>query len=152
MLKPIAFATALIVAGPAVAGLTASAPEEIFRYLQNESFVVRIGEDSVGDPKVSVRYYGTSFDILFYGCIKNLECSSIQFFSGYQMDSGFSLQQANDWNKENRFARAYSTDDGAAVIDYDVYLDGEGMSEADFGEVLSVWTRILADFEGMIGW
>ena len=65
MLKPLAFATALIVAGPAVAGLTASAPEEIVRFLQNEGFVVRIGEDSVGDPKISVRYYGTSFDILF---------------------------------------------------------------------------------------
>jgi putative sensory transduction regulator len=100
----------------------------------------------------AIRYYDTSFSIYFYGCNNGTGCTSIQYFSGYRTEGSVSASRLNEWNRDKRYARAYLSDSGAARIEYDVYLGADGMSQADFDQSFSLWTRSMGEFEEFIDW
>lgn len=144
---------ASLAATPAMAqNLVASDPEGIRNYLMEEGIPAKLTVDNVGDPLIEVRYFGTEFSIYFYGCTANTDCTSIQYFSGYATDWGVSLEAINVWNTNQRFARGYVTEEGAARIEYDIFLGASGMTAEDFDTALSIWTRNLAEFEDFIDW
>jgi hypothetical protein len=58
----------------------------------------------------------------------------------------------NEWNTENRFGRAYISEEGSARIEFDIYLGNDGMDPDDFAETLGIWSRIVQDFETLIDW
>ena len=148
-----AIAASLSVAAPALAGnLVASDPDGIRNYLMEEGIPAKLTEDNVGDPLIEVRYFGTEFSIYFYGCTANQDCTSIQYFSGYATDWAIPLEAINSWNTNQRFARAYLSEEGAARIEYDVFLGEDGMTTQDFDTALSIWTRNLSEFEDFIDW
>lgn len=137
---------------PAVAGqITASDPDGIKEWLAGEGIVVKAETDSVGDPKLKIRYYGTSFSIYFYGCSDNTNCQAIQFFSGYKTE-GVSLAKVNEWNSDFRYARAYLSDVDSVRIEYDVFTGRDGVSERDFADVFDLWLGSVEDFEKHIDW
>ncbi|MDH5797576.1 MAG: YbjN domain-containing protein [Paracoccaceae bacterium] len=144
---------ATLIAAPAFGqNLVASDPEGIRNYLMEEGIPAKLTVDNVGDPLIEVRYFGTEFSIYFYGCTQNTDCTSIQYFSGYASDGAVSLEAINSWNENQRFARGYVTEEGAARIEYDIFLGETGLTTADFDTALSVWTRNLSEFEDFIGW
>ncbi|ATF16870.1 YbjN domain-containing protein [Phaeobacter gallaeciensis] len=122
------------------------------RFFETEGVEFEVTTDDVGDPKLKVDYYGNDFSIYFYGCENNKNCDAIQFFSGYQTDGGIRVVKINEWNTENRFGRAYISDEGSARVELDVYLGNTGMNPDDFAELLGYWSRIVQDFEEFINW
>lgn len=62
------------------------------------------------------------------------------------------MVKINEWNTENRFGRAYISDEGAARVELDVYLGDTGMNPDDFAELLGYWSRIVQEFEEFINW
>ena len=62
------------------------------------------------------------------------------------------ISQINQWNTEQRYAKAYLTETGAARIELDVSLGESGMNGDDFAGLLSRWLRQQADFEDFIDW
>ncbi|MEK0164448.1 YbjN domain-containing protein [Phaeobacter sp. A36a-5a] len=121
-------------------------------FFETEGVDFEVTTDDVGDPKLKVDYYGNDFSIYFYGCENNRNCDAIQFFSGYQTDGGVRVAKINEWNTENRFGRAYISDEGSARVELDVYLGKSGMNPDDFAELLSYWSRIIQEFEEFIDW
>lgn len=133
--------------GPAI---MAADPQGMIDWFTAQGFVATLDKDGWGDPLIDVRFYGSQFSVFFYECTNNTQCGSIQFFAGYGLDDlGPSVM--NDWNYNNRYLRAYLTED-AARIEYDVFTGAAGLDPADFSEVVSIWTDGLAEFEAMIGW
>jgi len=132
--------------------IVAKQPDTVLSFFQSEGFPATMEVDSYGDPLIDVRYYGTNFSVYFYGCQQGKDCTSIQFFSGYRMDGGFTVDQANDWNSEKRFARAYVSDEGSARIEMDLYLGEVGLSAETFDGNLSLWLKTITDFEELIDW
>ncbi|WP_293576878.1 YbjN domain-containing protein [Phaeobacter sp.] len=132
--------------------IVAKDPQTIAQFFDEEGVAYDVTTDDVGDPNISVNYYGNEFSIYFYGCTDNTRCDAIQFFSGYQTDGSVRLSKINDWNTENRFGRAYVSDEGSARIELDVFLGNDGMSADDFAELLGIWSRLVQDFETLIDW
>ena len=124
----------------------------IANFFDEEGVAFEVTTDDAGDPKIKVDYYGNDFSIYFYGCTDNTNCDAIQFFSGYQTDGGVRLSKVNEWNTENRFGRAYISEEGSARIEFDIYLGNDGMDPDDFAETLGIWSRIVQDFETLIDW
>ncbi|WP_083095936.1 YbjN domain-containing protein [Pseudophaeobacter leonis] len=131
--------------------LTARTSSSIEGFFLNEGAEVEVLEDNVGDPQLEVDYYGTEFTVFYYGCDNGADCDSIQFYSGYAMGGSVRLKTLNEYNAEKRWVRAYVAEDGAVKLEMDVFLGKDGVSADDFATMVSLWSRHMADFEGVIG-
>ena len=130
--------------------LTASTASSIEGFFLEEGAEIELLEDNVGDPQLNVTYYGSEFTVFYYGCANGEDCDSIQFYSGYAMGGSVRLKTINAFNAEKRWVRAYVAEDGAAKLEMDVFLGKDGVSADDFATMVSLWSRLMADFEGVI--
>jgi putative sensory transduction regulator len=147
-----AAAAILVIGAPAGAQLvTAGNPQTIVQVMQDEGYQTRLGKDAGGDPMVSVKAPGNSFDIYFYGCEKNDGCTSIQFVAVYDLGKASSPGSMNEWNSRKRFATASLDDDNDPCLRMDVYTGSAGISMAAFRGSLGMWTTQLADFQKHVG-
>jgi Putative bacterial sensory transduction regulator len=147
----IALAATFAFAGTAQAQMvTAKNPQSIASALQNAGYKAELTKDGTGDPLIRSSSSGSSFAIFFFGCTKNVDCATIQFFAGYT-DKKATLSQMNDWNSKKRFGRAYLADSGAARIEMDVDLDDGGLSAKLFEDNVEFWVVTMSAFEKHIG-
>lgn len=149
-MKKIAIAAAALVAfsGTAHAQMVrAQDPSSVVRALQGAGYKAEVTKDDTGDPLIRSTSSGSNFAIFFFGCTKNVDCTTIQFFAGYDRDKSPSLSQMNDWNSRKRFARAYISDKGAARIEMDVDIDDGGISTKLFEDNLEFWVLLMSQFE-----
>ncbi len=146
-LRYLAALGALALSGAAQAdAINATSPQSIVTAMQNAGYKATLGKDSTGDPLISSSSGGSNFSVFFFGCTRNSDCRTIQFFAGYT-DRKPSLSQMNDWNSKKRFARGYISDKGAARVEMDVDLDDGGMSTKLFEDNLEFWVAVMGAFE-----
>ncbi|SDY62309.1 Putative sensory transduction regulator [Jannaschia faecimaris] len=132
--------------------VSAADPEGVMRAMQEEGYLTKMGLDDVGDPKISSKVLESNFSVFFYGCNNGTQCTSVQFSSGYDLDIPMNAKRINDWNRENRFARAFVDDEGDPFIRMDVVLAGDGNSVGSFSYNLDFWRLLIEDFEDFIDW
>lgn len=150
-------AAALVLAAPAFAQdapnlISAANPEGVMRAMQEEGYLATMGVDNVGDPKISSKVSQSNFNVYFYGCNNGVDCTSVQFSSGYNLDIPISAKRINDWNRENRFARSYVDDEGDPFIRMDIVMADGGVAETSFAYDLDFWRILVEDFEDFIDW
>jgi hypothetical protein len=88
--------------------------------------------------------------IFFFNCRKDKKrCDSLQFYSGFAAVKVNRIK-INEWNRTHRFGRAYLDDVESPVIEMDVALMGNGISETNLLESLDIWLGILSAFEVFI--
>ena len=153
-MRMMVLAVALGALGSAAAAqnIVASDPQVLLAFFHDQGIPAKLTQDDYGDPKIDLRYYGTSFSIYYYGCSGGENCRSIQFVSGYRTDGNISLEQINSWNTTERYARAYLSEAKNARIEYDVQLGKSGMTDEYFDSVFSLWTQSVENFEECIDW
>lgn len=139
-----------ISSGAHAQNVSATSPQGVVAALQNAGYKATLSKDSTGDPLISSSSGGSNFSVFFFGCTKNVDCRTIQFFAGYS-DRKPTLSMMNDWNSKKRFARAYVADSGNARIEMDLDLDDGGMSAKLFEDNLEFWVAVMGAFEKHIG-
>jgi len=92
------------------------------------------------------------WNLTFYACGPSL-CDDVQFsaiFSG-----PITADQINDWNREQRFLKAFfvpaeaAGGDASAVVQYDVVLTGAGTEQ--LREPTVIWLQMLREFaQGLV--
>lgn len=125
----------------------AQEPSSVVRALQGAGYRAELTKDDTGDPLIRSTSSGTNFAIFFFGCTKNIDCRTIQFFAGFDRDKTPALSVINDWNSHKRFGRAYISDKGVARVEMDVDLDDGGISTKLFEDNLEFWVLLMAQFE-----
>lgn len=125
-------------------------PKSLVSALQDAGYKAELTADSSGDPMIKSAAGGSNFTIFFYGCTDNKDCRTVQFYSGYSEPDNASLRAMNDWNRDNRFGRAYMADDGSARVEMDVDMDDGGISKLLFVDNLEFWEIIMSKFEDYI--
>lgn len=126
-------------------------PDSVAEALRSGGYAATMGIDKVGDPMITSSAGGTTFQIFFYNCTDHRECATVQFHSGYDLQDPVTLTQINDWNRKQRFGRAFLDGDNDPVIEMDIDLDDGGISTLLFIDNMEFWTSILANFERHIG-
>lgn len=123
-------------------------PRSIAAVMQKEGYRAEISTDDVGDPKIESSTGGYKFAVLFYGCKDGKNCKTVQFYGGFTLKDGdtVELEKLNNWNKARRFGRVYRDDVGDPVIEMDVDLEAGGMSDELFADNLAYWDSILGAF------
>jgi hypothetical protein len=147
-------ASAAFVTVPATAAglVQAQDPQTLVAALQKAGYRAELGADKGGDPMITSGASGTTFQIYFYNCTANKDCATVQFHSGYDLKTATPLETLNEWNRDERFGRAFLDKDNDPVVEMDVDLDDGGMSPELFIDNIEFWTAILTDFEKRIGY
>jgi hypothetical protein len=146
-------AAAAACATPAEAQMVrAQDPGSVARALQDGGYRAEIGVDGVGDPKITTGVNGTTFQIYFYNCTDNRDCATVQFHSGYDLRNPVSLEHLNEWNRSQRFGRAFLDTDGDPILEMDLDLDDGGLSPLLFIDNIEFWASVLGKFEQHIGY
>ena len=146
-----AFAAAWAV--PAQAQMVkAQDPQSLVKALQNAGYAAKLGTDKVGDPMITSGVSGTTFQIYFYNCTNHKACATVQFHSGYDLKNPVSLERINEWNRGQRFARAFLDKEDDPILQMDVDLDDGGVSTLLFIDNIEFWASLLGAFEKHIGY
>lgn len=130
--------------------VVAKDPLSVARALQNAGYKAEMGKDNGGDPLINSGHSGKGFVILFFGCEKNANCTSIQFYTGFR-NIGADLAKVNRWNDDRRFGRASIDAEGDPVVRMDVDLDFGGMSAALFKDHIDIWAVVMDKFADHVG-
>ncbi len=127
-------------------------PATIAMALQSAGLPATQSSDDYGDPMIDSKINGTNFTVYFYGCKQSKGCHTIQFSTGYDLDTPMNATKINEWNRDNRFGRAYLDDQGDPFIEMDINLDGGGVAQDNFDASLGLWKTVTSDFEKFINW
>jgi type 1 fimbria pilin len=131
--------------------IDATSPQAIVSLMQQAGYRAALGVDNVGDPKIDSSAAGVDFTIYFYGCTNAVNCQSLQFSSGYDMEQGTSFQTMNDWNSTQRFGYAYLDNESDPFVNMDVNLSF-GVSPDSLLDTIRLWDQVLSDFQAHINW
>ena len=137
-------------AAPA-ATVEATNPPSVVSAMQAAGYQAKLVADKSGDPLIESGVAGKKFLVFFYNCTKNTDCRTIQFYTGFKPEKPVGLDRINEWNKRQRFGRAYIDGEGDPVIEMDVDLDDGGLSPALFTDNLEFWESSIAAFQKHIG-
>jgi hypothetical protein len=127
-------------------------PQSVVAALQNAGYSAKLGVDKVGDPMITSGVSGTTFQLFFYNCANHRECATVQFHSGYDLNTPTSLETINQWNQSQRFGRAYLDKENDPILEMDVDLDDGGVSPLLFIDNVEFWSSVLERFERHIGY
>ena len=140
-------AAAAVAAPQAPLMVRAQDPNSLVTALQDAGYSAKLGTDKVGDPLITSAVGGTTFQIFFYNCKEHANCATVQFHSGYDLKTAPSLELINEWNRNNRFGRAFLDKENDPILEMDIDLDDGGMSPALFIDNIEFWAVVLNNFE-----
>ena len=68
--KSLALAAVISVLGSvsSAQNIVASDPGVLMTFFSDQGVPTKLSKDDYGDPKLDLRYYGTKFQIFYYGC------------------------------------------------------------------------------------
>ena len=129
----------------------ATDPFSIMQLIQKDGYQARLETDSTGDPKISGRLGKATWNMYFYGCEDNRDCLSVTLSSGFDLADGLSLESANEFNGEWRWANVELDAENDPFLRMDLNL-AYGVSEANFRDNFDLWRIVLEQFVIFIDW
>jgi len=124
---------------------------EVAAWLQKAGYKAELTKDETGDPLIDSAAEGHKFKVYFYDCNAAKRCKALQFSAGFDLKTPLKLEKANEWNRKNRYLKAYLDDDGDPYVQYDVNVNA-GRTIPGLDDDFGVWTGMLGDFTDFIDW
>lgn len=150
LLAALAVAAGSLLALPAAAAgappriISTMSPQEMATLLQDAGYrAERMASED--PPRVQTGMGGYTVMVFFYDC-KEQNCSALQFWAAFKKVPSFTLDFANRWNIERRYAKAYIDKEGGLALEFDVDLDGAVTPEYIKQKVL-LFERLLAELD-----
>jgi hypothetical protein len=125
--------------------------DQIAKWLQDAGYKAEIQTAKDGTKNVYSAADGTGFYIDMYDCKSTPKCTSIQFSVGFNTKGAWNATKMNDFNRDNRWVKAYvdSKDDPWVEMDIDLYPGG---TEEGLDDQFAVWRDLLVSFKKFINW
>ena len=127
-------------------GVTA---QDVASVLRAKGYQADITTDKEGDPLVRSNSSGAKFGVFFYECKGKPRCKSIQFSAGFN-EPGLDPAKIADWNRRNRFGRAWIDKDGDPFVEMDVDVEHGATVEA-LANDLDRWVSVMGAFMRYLG-
>ena len=124
--------------------VSAKDPQSLVRAMQAKGYKAELGS-AAGEPAITSGAGGLAFKVFFENCTGGTACTTVSFFTGFT-DVSSTVERVNEWNRNNRFARAYIDAEGDPVLRMDVDLDHQGIAGANFGEYLDIWASLAPKY------
>jgi hypothetical protein len=123
----------------------------IVAYLQKDGYRAKLVTDD-GRPYVESASNGARFYVYLQNCKEDRDCQDVMVRSSYEKDKEkpVNLDVINAFNRDHRWVRAYLDKQGDPVLEYDILFTNQLIDEKMFGEAVSVWSDLMADFHKVI--
>jgi hypothetical protein len=141
----LALAAASLTAPTAHTGeiIDATDPAEVLEVVRNHGEGT-MTKDGMGDPLIEGRIEDKDYRLFFYDCSEGRGCKSLMFSATWEIEDLTDARIA-DWNREQRFGKAYLDTEGRATVEMNVNLHG-GVTRANLDDTISWWRLVLAEF------
>lgn len=103
-----------------------------------------------GDPQITGKIDGISYQIYFRNCTNNKDCEDLNFYLGF-LDIKPTMESINDWNYNKRFSRAYVDQDKDACVEMDLDLV-KGVTPDYLDSQMSLWAMVVGQFAEHVGY
>ena len=143
-----ALALALTISAQAQS-LTAANTDEILNAARGYGSATLTAQSN-GDPQITGKVDGITYQIYFRNCTDNKKCEDLNFYLGF-LDLKPTLQVINDWNMNKRFSRAYLDQDQDAVVEMDLDMV-KGVSPEYLDSQIGLWTLVVGQFADHVGY
>jgi putative sensory transduction regulator len=104
---------------------------------------------SNGDPQITGKTEGITYQIYFRNCTDNKNCEDLNFYLGF-LDLKPTLEVINDWNLNKRFSRAYLDQDQDACVEMDLDMV-KGVNAEYLDSQIGLWTLVVGQFADHVG-
>ena len=105
---------------------------------------------SNGDPQISGKMNGISYQVYFRNCTDNKTYEDLNFYLGF-LDIKPTLEVINDWNFNKRFSRAYLDSDQDACVEMDLDL-AVGVTAEYLDSTFGLWDLIVTQYAEHVGY
>ncbi|KRA45753.1 YbjN domain-containing protein [Devosia sp. Root635] len=105
---------------------------------------------SNGDPQITGKIEGITYQIYFRNCTNNADCEDLNFYLGF-LDLKPTLEVINDWNYNKRFSRAYIDQDDDACVEMDLDLV-KGVTAEYLDSQFGLWAMVVGQFAEHVGY
>lgn len=140
---------ALPVSAQAQQLLTANDTDEILNAARGYGSA-SLTSQSNGDPQITGRIDGVTYQVYFRNCTNNTDCEDLNFYLGF-LDLKPSYEAINEWNFSKRFSRAYLDQDMDACVEMDIDMV-EGVSATYLDSQFGIWDMVLKQFADHVGY
>jgi hypothetical protein len=107
---------------------TSFTPDELANILRNAGYRAEVVHKG-NNYSIRTAMAGYNVDVYLY-CNTEVKCTSVDWDMAFVASPQYTLQLANAWNREKRFAKAYIAADGGFFIEYTVEFSGGVTAEA----------------------
>ena len=165
VLTAAALACGLMLAGPTLAQTVPAAPApaqgahpglpiaDMVTWLNSKGVQVSPLQRSGDQAYVTVQDSGLTWVLFFYSCRADV-CGDVQFSAFFSNDQ-LTIEKINDWNRDQRFLKAFygteTTGEKVATVQFDAVLFPQ-LGVDQLGDYAQLWTSLLADFGTHIGY
>jgi hypothetical protein len=125
--------------------------DEVAAWLQAGGYKADVQSNKDGSKTVASSTDGTGFFVDMYDCKGAPRCTSIQFSVGFDTKGAWNATKMNEWNADNRWAKAYVDSKDDPWIEMDVDLSPGGTSE-NLSDEFAVWRDMVVSFKKFINW
>lgn len=104
-------------------------------------------KDDGGDPQIEAKMNGVGYNIYFYNCTNNANCTSIQFVAAWSKNVKTATpEEVAEWNRSRRFGFAIINKAGLLMLKMDVML-AFGMVEKNLDVYFDVWKSLIGSLQ-----
>ncbi|MEM6623997.1 MAG: YbjN domain-containing protein [Pseudomonadota bacterium] len=101
--------------------------------------------DGQGDPMIEATMGGKDYRVIFYDCENNQNCKAIHFWTWFESPSA-TADAMVEWNRNERFGKAYLDSDRDPNIEWDINLRF-GVTRANLDDSFDWWRIVLEEFQ-----
>lgn len=124
-------------------------PTAIVDMFQSEGYKAKLEATKSGRPVLRSSSSGKEWSIIFYGCNDGQSCTSLQFYTSYDLDNSISLEKINEYQKGSRFVKIWLDDELDPIVELDINLYG-GVTKENILDWLGLWEASISKFEKFI--
>jgi hypothetical protein len=100
--------------------------------------------DGMGDPLIKGTLGGWDYLLYFYDCTDNRDCQTVMFQAAWDTDEVTEAMLA-EWNREERFGKAFLDKDERPTVEMNVNLHG-GVAPANLDDTFDWWRVVVERF------
>jgi hypothetical protein len=103
--------------------ITTITAQQVAAVLQSGGYRASVITGNDGSKYVKSSMNGVNILVFLSGCTDG-NCTSLEFYAGWQKDPSLTVNYANAWNAQWRYAKAKIDSEGSFLFSYDVNLAG----------------------------
>ncbi|MBI1406364.1 MAG: YbjN domain-containing protein [Caulobacter sp.] len=123
--------------------------EAVADWLRGEGYRAQIVEED-GERRIKSALEGVNFEIFADDC-DGADCLSLHLSTGFDLKEGITLEKANTWNRNKRWAAVSLDDENDPYLSMDVSL-APGSSFEALTDSLGIWSMMVRDMKTFIDW